>query len=136
MPRLPLVAIIGKPNAGKSTLFNRLIGERKAIVSSIAGTTRDHVAHRIETETVDYLLIDTGGMGGGTTDADFEDDVEAQSLLALASADVILFLINGREDTTAADLTIVDLLRKKRKKNTAIIVVATKVDSPDRKSVV
>lgn len=130
MPRLPLVAIIGKPNAGKSTLFNRLIGERKAIVSSIAGTTRDHVAHRIETETVDYLLIDTGGMGGGTTDADFEDDVEAQSLLALASADVILFLINGREDTTAADLTIVDLLRKKRKKNTAIIVVATKVDSP------
>lgn len=130
MAKLPTVAIIGRPNAGKSTLFNRLVGRRKAIVSEVPGTTRDHVAHRIEGETVDYLLIDTGGMGGGTTDADFEDDVEKQSRLAVASADLIIFTVNGQEELTAADYAIVEVLRKARKQHVPVIVAVTKMDNP------
>jgi GTP-binding protein len=132
MPKLPLVAIIGKPNTGKSTLFNRLIGERKAIVSEIAGTTRDHIAHRIEGTNVDYLLVDTGGMGGGTTDKDFEDDVDAQSELAVKNADVIIFLVNGKEEMTVADERVIDALRKKRKRHVPVVIAISKVDNPKK----
>ncbi|MDA1292643.1 MAG: ribosome biogenesis GTPase Der [bacterium] len=131
MSKLPTVAIIGRPNTGKSTLFNRLVGRRKAIVTDVPGTTRDHIAHRIETEEVDYLLIDTGGMGGGTEDFDLEDDVEQQSILALEHADVILMTINSREDLTSADFSIVDTLRKKRKGHVPVILIATKCDNPE-----
>src|SRR5688572_25760714 len=98
MAKLPLVAIIGRPNTGKSTLFNRLVGRRVAIESPVAGTTRDHIARRVEDYEVDYLLIDTGGMGGGTADKDFEKDVHAQSAIALAAADLILFTVDGRSE--------------------------------------
>ena len=63
MAKLPTVAIIGKPNTGKSTLFNRLVGRRKAIVSDTPGTTRDQIAARVHTSGADFLLVDTGGMG-------------------------------------------------------------------------
>ena len=130
MARLPTVAIIGRPNTGKSRLFNRLIGKRKAIVSETPGTTRDQVAARVDGETLDYLLVDTGGMGGGTEDDILEDDVEQQSLLALQHADVILFTINSREDLVSSDFKVVDLLRKKAKKHVPIILVITKCDDP------
>lgn len=132
MPKLPLVAIIGKPNTGKSTLFNRLIGERKAIVSDIAGTTRDHIAQRVEGKNVDYLLVDTGGMGGGTTDASFEHDVEAQSELAIKNADVIIFLLNGKEEMTSADDHVVNTLRKKRKRHVPVIIAVSNLDNPKK----
>ncbi|MBU0767289.1 ribosome biogenesis GTPase Der [Patescibacteria group bacterium] len=132
MPKLPTVAIIGRPNTGKSTLFNRLVGRRKAIVSDIPGTTRDHVASRIKTDAVDYLLVDTGGMGGGTNDEDFEDDVHAQSLLALENADLILFTVNSQEELTASDFAIVDDLRKKRKGHVPVLLVITKCDNPEK----
>jgi len=131
MAKLPTVAIIGRPNTGKSTLFNRLVGRRKAIVSDVPGTTRDHVAGRVETDVVDYLLIDTGGMGGGTNDEDFEDDVHAQSLLALENADLILFTVNAQEELTASDFSIVDDLRKKRKGHVPVLLVLTKCDNPE-----
>src|SRR3989344_7407886 len=108
MSSLPTVAIIGRPNTGKSTLFNRLVGRRQAIVSEIPGTTRDHVAGVIEEAEVPYLLIDTGGMGGSTEDEKMEDDVHAQSLLALEHADLILFTINSREELTASDFEVTD----------------------------
>ncbi|MFA7681579.1 MAG: ribosome biogenesis GTPase Der [Candidatus Peribacteraceae bacterium] len=130
MAKLPTVAIIGRPNTGKSTLFNQLIGHRKAIVSEIPGTTRDHVAQRVETDELDYLLVDTGGMGGGTADKDFEDDVHAQSMLAIGNADVILLTINSKEDLTSSDFEIVDLLRKKRRTHVPILLVLTKCDNP------
>lgn len=129
MPTLPTVAIIGRPNTGKSTLFNRLVGERKAIVSTVPGTTRDHIAHRIETKTVDFLLLDTGGMGGGTDDKDFEKDVHRQSLLALENADLILFTVNAKEELTRNDFEIADLLRKNRRRHVPIILVPTKCDN-------
>ena len=129
MSKLPLVAIIGRPNTGKSTLFNRLVGRRVAIESPVAGTTRDHIAHRVETDDADYLLIDTGGMGGGTTDKDFEKDVHAQSAIALAAADVILFTVDGRSELTKSDHQIVTMLRKNRKRHVPVILVITKCDT-------
>lgn len=131
MARLPTVAIIGRPNTGKSTLFNRLVGKRRAIESDVAGTTRDHVAYKVETDEMDYLLLDTGGIGGGSTDKDFEDDVEAQSIVALASADVIVFTVNSKEELTASDQRVAEILRKRKKAHVPIIVVATKCDRPD-----
>jgi len=131
MAKLPVVAIIGRPNTGKSTLFNRLVGRRKAIVSDIAGTTRDHVAHKIEGEEVDYLLIDTGGMGGGTEDNELEDDVHRQSLLALEYADVVVLTVNSKEDLTASDFDIVDTLRKSKRSHVPVILAITKCDNPD-----
>ncbi len=131
MPSLPLVAIIGRPNTGKSTLFNRLIRKRLAIESEVAGTTRDHIIATVEDADVDYLLIDTGGMGGGTEDKDFEDDVHAQSLLALHAADLIVFVVNGREETTKSDYAVAELLRKKKRKHVPVILAINKCDNPD-----
>jgi len=131
MAKLPTVAIIGRPNTGKSTLFNRLYGRRKAIVSEIPGTTRDHIAGRIDDAPIPYLLVDTGGMGRGTEDKDLEADVHAQSLLALENADLILLTINSREDLTASDFEIADILRKKRKRHVPVILVPTKCDNPE-----
>lgn len=131
MARLPTVAIIGRPNTGKSTLFNRIVGRRRAIESDVAGTTRDHVVYKIERDEMDYLLLDTGGIGGGSTDKDLEDDVAAQSLVALASADLILFTINSKEELTGSDASVIELLRKKKKAHVPVVLVATKCDNPD-----
>ena len=131
MAKLPTVAIIGKPNTGKSTLFNRLVGRRKAIVSDTPGTTRDHVASKVLGEKVDYLLVDTGGMGGGTEDKNLEDDVHRQSKLALENADLILFTVNSRDELTSSDLKIVDTLRKNKKKHVPVLMVVTKCDNPN-----
>jgi GTP-binding protein len=130
MAKIPTVAIIGRPNTGKSTLFNKIIGRRKAIVTDIPGTTRDQVAGQVEGNTLNYLLIDTGGMGGGTEDTALEDDVHEQSKLALEHADVIVFTVNSREDLTASDFEIVNILRKSTKSHVPIIMVLTKCDDP------
>lgn len=130
MAKLPTVAIVGRPNTGKSTLFNRIIGRRKAIVSDTPGTTRDQVAGMVEGQRLDYLLIDTGGMGGGTEDIVLEDDVHQQSVLALEHADIIVFTINSREEMTSGDFAIVDILRKNAKKHVPILIALTKCDDP------
>ncbi|MDD3896536.1 MAG: ribosome biogenesis GTPase Der [Candidatus Peribacteraceae bacterium] len=130
MSRLPTVAIIGKPNTGKSTLFNRLVGRRKAIVSDTPGTTRDQIAARVRTPGMDFLLIDTGGMGGGTEDKDLEDDVHRQSFLALENADLILFTINGKEELTSNDLEIVSILRRSRRTHVPVLLAITQCDNP------
>jgi len=130
MSSLPTVAIIGRPNTGKSTLFNRIVGERKAIVSEVPGTTRDTVAHRMETKALDFLLLDTGGMGGGTQDKELEKDVHRQSLLALEHADLILLTIDSRTDLTSSDHEIVTLLRRNRRRHVPVILVLTKCDNP------
>ncbi len=129
MAKLPTVAIIGRPNTGKSTLFNTMIGRRRAIVSDIAGTTRDHVVSRVEHPKLDYLLLDTGGIGGGSTDKDFEDDVSRQSLVALEASDLIVFTINSREELTAADYRVVDILRKQKRRHVPVILALTKCDN-------
>lgn len=128
MAKLPTVAIIGRPNTGKSTLFNRIVGKRRAIVSEVPGTTRDHVAYRVEADDVDFLLLDTGGIGGGSSDKDLEEDVSAQTLIALEAADLIVFTVNGMEELTKSDFAVAELLRKKRKRHVPVIVVLTKCD--------
>ncbi len=131
MAKIPTVAIVGRPNTGKSTLFNTLIGRRKAIVSDTPGTTRDQVAGIVEGQDLDYLLVDTGGMGGGTADKELEDDVHSQSVLALEHADIIVFTLNSREEMTKNDHEIVDILRKQKKKHVPVILVPTKCDDPE-----
>ncbi|MDD5469431.1 MAG: ribosome biogenesis GTPase Der [Candidatus Peribacteraceae bacterium] len=131
MSRLPTVAIIGKPNTGKSTLFNRLVGRRKAIVSDTPGTTRDQIAARVRTSGSDFLLVDTGGMGGGTEDKDLEDDVHRQSLLALENADLILLTMNGKEELTSNDLEIVSILRRNKRKHVPVLMVVTQCDNAE-----
>jgi GTPase len=128
MPKLPTVAIIGRPNTGKSTLFNRLVGKRRSIESEVAGTTRDLIAHRIDTE-IPYILLDTGGLGS-TDDHDFESDVKGQSTLALEHADLILLTVNAREEITLDDRNVLELLRRRKKRHVPIIVLLTKVDDP------
>ncbi|MFA6039157.1 MAG: ribosome biogenesis GTPase Der [Candidatus Peribacteraceae bacterium] len=131
MAKLPVVAIIGRPNTGKSTLFNSLVRKRVAIVSEVPGTTRDHIASKVEGDGADYLLLDTGGMGGGTTDKDFEEDVHEQSLIALRHADLILFTANGREEITRSDREIAQLLRRKAKRHVPVLLVLNKCDNPE-----
>lgn len=132
MPKLPTVAIIGRPNTGKSTLFNRLIGKRRSIESDIAGTTRDLISHRVDLEEMSYLLVDTGGIGS-TADKDFEEDVAEQSLLALEFADVIVFTVNAKEEITGDDRKVMDIIRKKRRRHVPVIVALTKADTPERR---
>lgn len=108
-----------------------MVGRRRAIESDVPGTTRDHVVYKIEREEMDYLLLDTGGIGGGSSDKDLEDDVAAQSLIALSAADLILFTINSKEELTASDARVVEMLRKSKKSHVPVIIVATKCDRPD-----
>ncbi len=131
MSKLATVAIIGRPNTGKSTLFNRLVGKRRAIESEVAGTTRDLISHRIDDVEIPYLLLDTGGIGS-TADKDFEEDVKGQSRLALEHADVILFTVNSKEEPTLDDQKVIELMRKTRKRHVPVIVVLTKVDDPNQ----
>lgn len=129
MAKLATVAIVGKPNAGKSTLFNALTGTRQAIVTDVPGTTRDHVGRRVDDE-IPYLLVDTGGIGGGSLDEDLEDDVSAQSILALEQADIIIFTVSIRDDITSSDVAVAEILRRKSKRHVPVIVALTKADSP------
>ena len=98
--RSPVLAIVGRPNVGKSTLFNKLLGERKAIVDDSPGVTRDRNYGEAEWAGRKFQLIDTGGLDTDA-DGDLEENVQKQSRLALAEADVILFLVRwqGRAES-------------------------------------
>jgi len=104
MPK-PVVALVGRPNVGKSTLFNRLAGERLAIVDDIPGTTRDRLAAETEWNDVNFNIIDTGGIDpthGGKTplsvgSADFIQEIREQALVAVNEADAVLFITDGSE---------------------------------------
>lgn len=121
---LPLVAIIGKPNVGKSTLFNRFVGYRKAIVSPTPGTTRDRHYAQIEGKKP-FLLVDTGGIES-KAEGVIEENIVAQAQIAIAEADVIVFLIDSKEEITSEDMNVAQMLRKSGKK---ILLVASKCDS-------
>jgi GTP-binding protein len=121
----PLVAIVGRPNVGKSTLFNKLIGQRMAIVEDLPGTTRDRIYGETEWNGRVFTVVDTGGLELGG-DGGFSRQVTAQAQLAIEEADVIVFLVDVRDGITAADREVADLLRRSHKQ---VVLGANKADS-------
>ncbi|MGN1337476.1 MAG: ribosome biogenesis GTPase Der [Candidatus Coprovivens sp.] len=118
------VCLIGRPNVGKSTLFNRLIKEHKSIILDTPGVTRDRIYGDVEYKDTTFLLVDTGGIDLG--EGDFNKDIKAQAELAIDESDVIVFVVDGREDLTSNDLAIRDMLMKTNKK---VIVALNKLDN-------
>ncbi len=106
---MSLVAIVGRPNVGKSTLFNRLVGQRKAIVDATAGTTRDRHYGKTDWNGREFSVIDTGGYSVNSDDI-FEDDIRRQVMLAIEEADVILFLVEVNTGITDLDQMMADIL--------------------------
>ncbi len=120
-----IVAIVGRPNVGKSTLFNRLTETRQAITDEISGVTRDRHYGRSEWNGHEFSVIDTGGYVQGSDDI-FETEIRKQVELAIDEANVILFLVDGHEGITDLDQSVVHLLRKSNKK---IVLAVNKVDN-------
>jgi len=137
----PLVAIVGRPNVGKSTFFNRMLGERVAIVEDMPGTTRDRLYGDTDWNGRTFTLIDTGGLEFGSDipvgqvgltgqSGDLMDHVQAQAELAIEEADVIVFMVDAGSGITAADQEVADVLRRTKK---PIIVAANKADNATRR---
>lgn len=122
---MSIVAIVGRPNVGKSTLFNRLVGMRKAIVDHTAGTTRDRHYGKTDWNGREFSVIDTGGYAVNSDDV-FEDEIRKQVLLAIDEADVILFMVEVSTGITDLDMNMADILRRSGKK---VFVVVNKVDN-------
>ncbi len=121
---LPTVCIIGRPNTGKSTLFNAMIGQRKAIVSDIAGTTRDRVVSKVEGNDRDYWLVDTAGLTSAAGE-ELEQEMQLQTDIALEEADVVLCVFDAKRNLTADDHNVVAKLRRAKQ---PVVVVANKLD--------
>ena len=127
-----IVAIVGRPNVGKSTLFNRLIEERKAIVDETAGVTRDRQYGHSDWNGKHFSVIDTGGyvIGG---DDEFDTEIRKQVALAIDEADVILFLVDAKEGLTPMDEDVADMLRRCKKK---VLLVVNKCDTAARQETI
>ena len=125
---MSLVAIVGRPNVGKSTLFNRLVGQRQAIVDSTAGTTRDRHYGKTDWNGKEFSVIDTGGYTVNSEDI-FEDEIRRQVMLAIDEADVILFLVEVSTGITDLDMMMADILRRTSKK---VLLICNKVDNNDQ----
>ena len=143
----PIVALVGRPNVGKSTLFNRLVGERLAIVDDTPGTTRDRLFGEAEWNGRAFHVVDTGGIDpthGGKTplsigSADFINEIRQQAKVAIDEADAILFVNDGETGVASADLEVADILRRSQKKLPdgtfwpPIFVVVNKAESSERR---
>lgn len=123
----PLVAIVGRPNVGKSTLFNRIVGKRISIVNDEPGVTRDRIFSHAEWLDNSFTLIDTGGLDFEKND-EITINIVSQAKLAIEMADVILFVVDGKAGITAEDRNVVSVLRKSKKQ---IILVVNKIDNYD-----
>jgi GTP-binding protein len=123
--KIPLVAIVGRPNVGKSTLFNRLIGKREAIVDDLSGVTRDRHYSEVEWNTKYFRLIDTGGYVPESPNL-FEKAIREQISAAIAESNKIIFLVDVRDGVTPADAVIAQLLRSSHKE---VLLAVNKVDS-------
>jgi GTPase len=126
---MPVVALVGRPNVGKSTLFNRLIGEHRAVVHEQPGTTRDRLYGTVEWRGREFTVVDTGGIGLDTGEGDLMADVRLQAQEAMREADVIVFVTDAQSGLTAADDEVSHLLRRTRK---PLIVAANKAENRRR----
>lgn len=122
------VCLVGKPNVGKSSIFNRLIKENKSIIMDTPGVTRDRIYGKVEYNNKRFHLIDTGGISFG--DDDFQKDILAQATLAIDEADLVLFVVDGIEDIDASDRKVAEILHRTSK---PVIVVVNKLDNDKRK---
>ncbi|MFN8399108.1 MAG: ribosome biogenesis GTPase Der [Anaerolineales bacterium] len=143
----PIVALVGRPNVGKSTLFNRLVGERMAIVDDTPGTTRDRLFGDAEWNARPFTVIDTGGIDpthGGRTplsvgSADFIGDIRLQAQAAIQEADAVLLVVDGETGVTEPDREVADILRRMQRKQPdgsflpPIILVVNKCESRERR---
>ena len=143
--RKPVVALVGRPNVGKSTLFNRLIGRRTAIVEDLPGTTRDRIYGDSYWNGIGFTVIDTGGLEApselrharlspntealSTASALFVDEIQNQARVAVEEADAIVFVVDGKEGLTAADVDVADVLRMSKK---PLFLAVNKTESKER----
>lgn len=121
------VCIIGKPNVGKSTVFNRLIGERKSITLDTPGVTRDRIYGTVNYRDYSFYLIDTGGIE--IEKSEINEQIKIQAEVGIYESDVVIFLVDGKEDLTIEDYQIRDLLKKSGKE---VIVAVNKLDNVKR----
>ncbi|MDO5311087.1 MAG: 50S ribosome-binding GTPase, partial [Clostridia bacterium] len=122
----PIVAIVGRPNVGKSTLFNKISGKRISIVEDTPGITRDRIYADAEWTGHEFTLIDTGGIEPAASDV-ILSQMRSQASLAVDMADVILFMVNTKDGVTASDSEVSAMLRKCGK---PVLLVCNKVDTP------
>ena len=119
------IAIVGRPNVGKSTIFNRLIGKRKAVTANEAGTTRDRNVHAFQCNDHFTYLVDTGGLEHKKQE-NIEEDIQTQAKIAIQDSDIIAFIVDGSQELTADDYMAADILRKTKK---PVILIANKCDN-------
>jgi len=129
---LPLVAIAGAPNVGKSTLFNRLVGRRRSIVTDEPGVTRDRLYGEVHDAPRPFRLVDTGGLAPDLR-APFAKEIESQALLAIDEAAVVLFVVDARAGASALDREIATMLRRR---SSHLVLVANKIDAPSHEPLV
>ena len=143
---MPIVALVGRPNVGKSTLFNRLTGERRAIVEDEPGTTRDRLYGQSEWSDRNFIVVDTGGLDialtekdpgkGDQPDAlsvssrDYAREIRQQAEIAIAEADVVVFLVDARDGLTSADRDVAEILRRSGR---PVVVAVNKADNEARR---
>ncbi len=125
---LPTVALVGRPNVGKSTLFNKIVGKKVSIIEDTPGVTRDRIYQEATYNNKKFYLVDTGGID--TTKMTFNDEIKLQAEIAIKEADIVVFIVDGKEGLTSNDLIVRDILRKSNKK---IIVAINKMDVKDAK---
>ncbi len=125
MSNKPIVAIVGRPNVGKSTLFNRLVGKRLAITHEVPGTTRDRLYAEAQWRGVEFIVVDTGGLDLASTD-ELMAQVRAQAQVAIAEADVVLFLVDVQDGLTAGDKEVTQVLHRSAK---PVVLAANKADN-------
>ena len=126
---LPTVALVGRPNVGKSTLFNKIVGKQVSIIEDLPGVTRDRIYHEATYNKKRFYLIDTGGIDA--TKMDFNTEIKMQAEIAINEADVVVFIVDGKEGLTANDLIVRDILRKTDKN---VIVAINKIDVKEAKN--
>lgn len=122
--KLPTIALVGRPNVGKSTIFNRLVGKKKAIIEDTPGVTRDRIYGTGSYFDYKFNVIDTGGID--LSEELFNKEIKMQAEIAIEEADVVIFIVDGKEGLTANDIAVRDILRKSNKK---IVVAINKIDN-------
>ena len=122
--KLPVVALVGRPNVGKSTIFNKIVGQKISIIEDTPGVTRDRIYSEATYNNYKFNIIDTGGID--ISNERFNDNIKVQASIAIDEADIVLFVVDGKEGLTANDFVLRDMLRKAAKK---VIVVINKIDT-------